>query len=191
MKKVFTTGDCARICKVAPRTVSKWFDEGRLKGYRIPGSQDRRVPRDSLVRFLKEHGMPLGELELDMSHRVLLVGSDQQVSDRLKEVLAERLGFKVEVAADGFEAGMLAMSFLPNTLVIDLAIGRAECIKIATKLRSQDRVETSLVIGLAGEDEAEPQSLVAHGFTDVYKRPFDVAVLVNRIREIRAAIESA
>jgi excisionase family DNA binding protein len=45
--KVFTTGQVAKICKVAPRTVSKWFDSGRLKGYRIPGSQDRRIPRES------------------------------------------------------------------------------------------------------------------------------------------------
>ena len=57
--KVFTTGQVAKICKVAPRTVSKWFDSGRLKGYRIPGSQDRRIPREYLIRFLKEHGMPL------------------------------------------------------------------------------------------------------------------------------------
>ena len=55
--KVFTTGQVAKICKVAPRTVSKWFDSGRLKGYRIPGSQDRRIPREYLIRFLKEHGM--------------------------------------------------------------------------------------------------------------------------------------
>jgi len=59
MKKVFTTGQVAKICKVAPRTVSKWFDSGRLRGYRIPGSQDRRIPREHLLRFLKEHGMPL------------------------------------------------------------------------------------------------------------------------------------
>ena len=52
--KVFTTGQVAKICKVAPRTVSKWFDSGRLKGYRIPGSQDRRIPREYLIRFLKE-----------------------------------------------------------------------------------------------------------------------------------------
>ena len=55
--KVFTTGQVAKICKVAPRTVSKWFDSGRLKGYRIPGSQDRRIPREYLIRFLKEHGV--------------------------------------------------------------------------------------------------------------------------------------
>lgn len=63
MKQVFTTGEVAKICHVAPRTVSKWFDSGRLRGYRIPGSQDRRIPRDHLIRFLKEHGMPLGGLD--------------------------------------------------------------------------------------------------------------------------------
>lgn len=57
-KKRFTTGQVAKICKVAPRTVSKWFDSGLLRGYRIPGSQDRRIPRDELKRFLKEQGMP-------------------------------------------------------------------------------------------------------------------------------------
>ena len=57
MKKVFTTGQVAKICKVAPRTVSKWFDSGRLRGYRIPGSQDRRIPREHLIKFLKEHGI--------------------------------------------------------------------------------------------------------------------------------------
>jgi len=31
MKTIFTTGQVAKICKVAPRTVSKWFDSGRLR----------------------------------------------------------------------------------------------------------------------------------------------------------------
>ncbi len=61
--KVFTIGQAAKICKVAPRTVSKWFDSGRLKGYRVPGQQIRRIPREYLIKFLKEHGMPLGDLE--------------------------------------------------------------------------------------------------------------------------------
>lgn len=55
--KVFTIGQVAKVCKVAPRTVSNWFDSGRLKGYRIPGSQDRRIPREYLIKFLNEHGM--------------------------------------------------------------------------------------------------------------------------------------
>ena len=62
VQKTFTTGQAARICDVAPRTVSKWVDTGILKGYRLPGSKDRRVPRDVLLAFLEDHGMPTNRL---------------------------------------------------------------------------------------------------------------------------------
>jgi two-component system response regulator RpaA len=64
MQSIFTTGQVAKLCQVAPRTVSKWFDSGRLRGYRIPGSQDRRIPRPQLIEFLAENAMPsIAELE--------------------------------------------------------------------------------------------------------------------------------
>ena len=62
MNDVFTVGQVATMCKVAPATVCKWFDTGRLRGYRIP-SGDRRIPRNHLMTFLKESQMPLGTLE--------------------------------------------------------------------------------------------------------------------------------
>jgi two-component system response regulator RpaA len=59
MKQTFTTGEVAKMINVATRTVAKWFDQGKLRGYRIPGSQDRRIPKEQLVRFLKDHGIPV------------------------------------------------------------------------------------------------------------------------------------
>jgi two-component system response regulator RpaA len=56
--KVYTVGQAARLCNVAPRTVAKWMDSGNLSGYRLPMSADRRIPHDSLVRFLRQHNMP-------------------------------------------------------------------------------------------------------------------------------------
>ena len=97
--KVFTTGQVAKICKVAPRTVSKWFDSGRLKGYRIPGSQDRRIPREYLIRFLKEHGMPLGDLEDEAMAKVLIVAQDQVLIENLKRELPLERSFRTSTAA--------------------------------------------------------------------------------------------
>ena len=114
MKKVFTTGQVAKICKVAPRTVSKWFDSGRLRGYRIPGSQDRRIPREHLLRFLKEHGMPLGDLEAEVYNKILVVGADAPLQAVLRDHLRESDDFRIETAASGFEAGIRAESFHPD-----------------------------------------------------------------------------
>ncbi len=62
-RDVLTVGMTARICRVSPRTVSKWVDTGLLYGYRLPGSRDRRIPAEDLRRFMTKHGMPLRELE--------------------------------------------------------------------------------------------------------------------------------
>ncbi|MEZ6140278.1 MAG: response regulator [Zavarzinella sp.] len=187
MKKVFTTGQVAKICKVAPRTVSKWFDSGRLRGYRIPGSQDRRIPREQLIRFLKDHGMPLGELEDEEWHKLLVIGADRLFIERLKEILPEDEDYKYEFAQSGFEAGILAESFHPDSIIIDLALGRSEAIQITTNLRKNPNYETTVIIGMASEDEPNPEKLQEYGFTEVFKKPFDVAMLGERINTLADA----
>jgi two-component system response regulator RpaA len=184
MKKVFTTGQVAKICQVAPRTVSKWFDSGKLRGYRIPGSQDRRIPRDQLIRFLKENGMPLGALEEEGWHKILVVGAEPLFLDRLRELLPEDEDYKYEVAHSGFEAGTQASSFHPDTIVIDLAMGRSEALQIAANLRRNDAYKDTLIIALASEDEPNPEGLSEYGYSEAFKKPFDVQLLAERIRTL-------
>ncbi len=60
-KKAFTTGQVADICSVSPQTVIKWFDSGKLKGYKLPGSKDRRIPVENLLQFMKDHDIPVDD----------------------------------------------------------------------------------------------------------------------------------
>ena len=60
--EIFTTGEVALMFSVAPKTVSKWFDSGQLKGYRMPGGVgpgDRRITREALLRFCEKFGVPV------------------------------------------------------------------------------------------------------------------------------------
>jgi excisionase family DNA binding protein len=183
-RKVFTTGQVAKICQVAPRTVSKWFDSGKLRGYRIPGSQDRRIPRDHLIKFLKDNGMPLGHLEEEGWHKILVVGAEKPFIDRVQELLPEAEDYKYDFANSGFHAGMRAESFHPDTIIIDLAMGRFESTQITKLLRRNPHFEKTLIVALANEDEVDPDGLTQDGFNDVFKKPFDVALLAEKIRTI-------
>lgn len=62
--RILTTGQIAKMCSVAARTVAKWVDTGLLKGHRVPGSRDRRVKWIDLVEFAAKHGMPVDESKL-------------------------------------------------------------------------------------------------------------------------------
>lgn len=72
---IYTTGQIAKLCMVAPRTVAGWFDKGLLKGYRLPGTgQERRVPRANLLAFLTAYNMPIPN-ELKDGHDIHGSGS--------------------------------------------------------------------------------------------------------------------
>jgi excisionase family DNA binding protein len=74
-KTVFTTGEAAKICKVSQQTIIRCFDSGQLKGFRVPGSRFRRIPRDVLYKFMKENGIPTDALESG-KRKVLLVDDE-------------------------------------------------------------------------------------------------------------------
>lgn len=69
MQEAFTTGQIAEMIHVHTRTVAKWFDQGKLRGYRVSTSQARRVPREALLAFLNEYGLAippeLGDTQAD------------------------------------------------------------------------------------------------------------------------------
>jgi excisionase family DNA binding protein len=181
-KDVFTTGDIAKLCRVSPRTVTKWFDSGRLKGYRLPGSQDRRVPVENLLRFLEENGMPLRELEdFQKRYRVLLVTANKSLARRLRESISKIEDYLFEVASSAFVFGALIARLRPDAIVLDFSLGRDESIEIVSSLRNNDAYATTLIIGLASEDEAEPEQLLQYGFNVVFKKPLDIAVIAKRI----------
>ncbi len=179
---VYTTGDVARICQVAPRTVSKWFDTGRLKGYRIPGSLDRRIPRDSLIEFMRSHGMPLGELGALQAGKVLIIG--MPVAERMVvEALLVASGMSTASAGNAFEAGALAMEQRPQCVIIDASVGTTEARMIASYFKSNGRHATTRVVGLVSDDEAVDPT-AAQVYDEKFRRPFDPALLAVRVKSL-------
>ncbi|MBU0551769.1 PilZ domain-containing protein [Myxococcota bacterium] len=69
MLRVFTTGQVAQVVNVNINTAIKWFDEGKLEGYRLPRSKERRIYRESLVAFMERHDISSDLLERFEHHR--------------------------------------------------------------------------------------------------------------------------
>jgi hypothetical protein len=185
--KVFTTGTVAKLCKVAPRTVTKWFEAGKfpavgsVRPYVLPASKDRRIPRECLIAFLTEHGLPLGELEEQEQTRVLLVGVDGDLAGHVRGEFAGEADVLFEAAASTWEAGGLFATWKPAVVVLDFAVcGEGAARGIAAAVAAAG---CRSVIGLCGEDAAgRVGGLLAAGFADVLPRPFDRALLAERVR---------
>ena len=173
---------------MAPRTVSKWFDSGQLKGYRIPGSKDRRIPVHELVRFMKAHDMPATAITAG-SIRVMIVDSDSQASEALAEGIKAKADYDVQTAESNFETGVAAQKFAPHVLLINLLADGIDAADICSNIRGDEDLQTIKIIAMANKlSDSESQALLQKGFDGYVSDGADVSELIKKIEETTAII---
>lgn len=189
VNNVFTTGDVAKICCVAPRTVSKWFDSGQLRGYRIPGSKDRRIPLEHLIRFMRLHGIPLNGLESGKK-RILVLDDDHALGEALKNTLTGEEGYEVTISLTAFEAGAASQSFQPNVLLVDVNMPDVDPRSICRFLRTNGDSRTIFLIGTAqGLSNGDGQALLQDGFDGFLAKPFPIREFIDLIESKSGSVE--
>ncbi|MBL7189930.1 MAG: helix-turn-helix domain-containing protein [Phycisphaerae bacterium] len=187
-KDVLTTGDVAKICHVAPRTVSKWFDNGQLKGYRIPGSKDRRIPVSELIRFMKVHNMPTAELAVG-TIRILIADSDDQTASALAEILQNKAGYEVRIARSSFETGAALHRFAPHVLLISLLSEEIDAGSVCQGIRENEDLGITKIVAIANRlSDSESQALIQRGFDGYLPSSAVAAEVIHRIEEVTAII---
>ncbi len=187
-KDVLTTGEVARLCNVAPRTVSKWFDSGSLRGYRIPGSKDRRIPMSSLVRFMKEHNIPLDGLKTGRT-RVLIVDGESEIVNVLEKVLGEQANYQVHIAHSGFAAGLECQKFQPHVLLLDMHLPDVKAEDLLKAVRDNPDLQLTKVIAMSGKlTDGQANQLTQNGFDGYLKKPFHVRQVIEAIEDAVAIV---
>ena len=188
VKDVLTTGEVAKICNVAPRTVSKWFDSGALHGYRIPGSKDRRIPLNQLIRFMKQHGMPLNGLMTGQT-RIMIVDDEQDIVEVLEKILEDEAKYEVEVAKGGFAAGITADKFRPHVILIDMNLRDIDGREVCKAVKGNPDLQLTKVIAMSGKmSDDEAKGLSAAGFDGFLRKPFHVRQVIESIEDAMAVV---
>jgi excisionase family DNA binding protein len=187
-RNVLTTGDVAKICNVAPRTVSKWFDSGQLHGYRIPGSKDRRIPVNELVRFMKANNMPTDILPVGKI-RVLVLDGENGSKSPVIDALTARGTYEIQAVSSGFEAGAAVQKFSPHVILINLLARDVDAHGVCRSIRTSEEHGTIKIIALANHlSPQEAAALMQRGFDGYVSNPTDVMEVVKKIEEATAII---
>lgn len=145
MKTIFTTGQVAKICKVAPRTVSKWFDSGRIQGYRIPGSQDRRIPRAHLIEFLRKHGLPLDGLELEDERLSIFCFTAMENRAAVTGVFSSDSTIVLECGSDLCEAVSVISCMRADCVIVDYSLPAQDVYKMVRFLLGRGIARPALI----------------------------------------------
>ena len=181
MKTVFTTGEAAKICKVSQQTIIRCFDNGQLKGFRVPGSRFRRIPREALYRFMKDNGIPTDALESG-KRKVLLVDDDTELVELMTKVLEEDGRFEVRVAGNGFDAGMMVKEYRPDLIVLDVMLPDINGKEVCHRVRADNTLEDVRILCISGMIEDDKiQELKLSGADHFLHKPFDIEELIDQM----------
>jgi len=184
MKNLFTTGEAAQICKVSQQTIIRCFDAGRLIGFRIPGSKFRRIPRESLIKFMKENNIPLDNLESGKK-KVLIVDDDAEIVELMVDVLVRDGRFEVRTATSGYDAGILTQQFSPDVIILDYMLPDVNGNVVCQTIRRNHEFEHTKIIIVSGViNQSEIDDLLKSGAQGFIKKPFNIAQLVDEIANV-------
>ena len=187
-KDVLTTGEVAKICNVASRTVSKWFDSGQLDGYRIPGSKDRRIPVSSLLTFMKAHNIPMDGL-MSGTPRILVVDGDAAVGETLKRVLTDEAEFDVHTTNSLFQAGVECERFRPHVVLFDVDMAGDAASDMVDVVQSNDELQATRLVAMTSRlTEGQTAQLASRGFESVIRKPFTVRQIIDTVQKANAVI---
>jgi excisionase family DNA binding protein len=181
MKTVFTTGEAAKICKVSQQTIIRCFDNGQLKGFRVPGSRFRRIPREMLYKFMKDNGIPTDALESG-KRKVLLVDDDVELVELMTKVLEEDGRFEVRIATTGFDAGMMVKEYRPDLIVLDVMLPDINGKEVCQRVRADNTLEEVRILCISGMIEDDKiADLKLSGADEFLHKPFEIEMLIERM----------
>ena len=190
-KTVFTTGEAAKICKVSQQTIIRCFDSGQLKGFRVPGSRFRRIPRESLYVFMKENNIPTDALESG-KHKILVVDDNQDLVDLLVAALNNDGHFETRYVNNGFDAGMTVQEYKPDLIILDVMLPDINGKDVCVKVRNDKSLADVKIVCVSGEVEQDRiGELKAAGANEFVPKPFvvdDLIKLVSRLLDIETFI---
>jgi excisionase family DNA binding protein len=184
MKELFTTGEVADICKISQQTVIRCFDAGKIEGFRVPGSKFRRIPRQNLIKFMKENDIPLDNLESGKK-KVLIVDDDAEIIELIVDVLVRDGRFEIKTASSGYEAGISTQQFRPDLILLDYMLPDINGNVVCQTIRKNPEFENIKIIIVSGVVKREEiDQLLKSGAEDFIKKPFNINELTDKIAAV-------
>jgi excisionase family DNA binding protein len=180
----YTTYQVSKILGVSLPTVVNWVNSGKLNAHRTPGGH-RRIGRNDLISFAREYNYPLSdEFLADSSgrRRVLIVDDERDFSDMVRDYLAMKGEFDVEVADSGFAAGYTVARFKPDVILMDIMMPDMDGFEVLRMLRAgRDTHHIPIVACTAYRDVNVEKRIQEEDFDGFIQKPLKLDELMGLI----------
>jgi two-component system cell cycle response regulator DivK len=119
--------------------------------------------------------------------KILLIEDNEMNRDMLSRRLIKR-GYEVVIALDGVEGVAMALSELPDLIIMDMSLPRKDGWEATTDIKGDAATRGIPVIGLSAHAMAgDREKAIAAGCDDYDTKPVDLPGLVAKIETLLRA----
>ena len=182
MAKTLSTFAIAKMLYVDPGSVANWIDQGMLPAHRTPGGH-RRVATEDLVRFLRSHKMPVPD-ELEVAPTRILVVDDEAAVARMiaRAIKTANPSYELIEATDGFRAGTLVASQMPDVVILDLRMPGMDGYEVCRLIKSQESTKHLSVLAMTAFPSPENEKRILDcGARVCLPKPLDMDRLLQEV----------
>lgn len=170
--KTLTSGEIASYCDVNLRTVIRWIESGKLKGFKLPGRGNNRVLVEDFIEFLDRHDMPIPDgLKGAVIPSILIVDDEMPVAKSIQRV-ARRAGYESYIASGGFQAGIMLSQYNPKVMTLDLSMPGMDGYSVIHFTREQSKHKDLKIVVISALDEENLQRALDIGADATLQKPF-------------------
>ena len=181
--KTLTSGEIATYCDVNLRTVIRWIESGKLKGFKLPGRGNNRVLVSDFVSFLEHHNIPIPEdLQSEISPSILIVDDEMPVAKSIQRV-ARRGGFESYIATGGFQAGIMLSQYNSKLMTLDLSMPGMDGYSVIQFVREQPKYKNLKILVISALDDISLDRAIELGANAVLSKPFTNSELIETIEK--------
>lgn len=183
MGRTLSTFKIAQLLQVNPSSVANWVDQGLLSAHRTPGGH-RRVSVENLVRFLREHKMPVPQDLLSKPTSVLVVDDEPALTQMITRALkSANPDFDINEAHDGFRAGQMVATLKPDVVILDLRMPGMDGFEVCRLIKSQENTQHALVLAMTAFPSPDSERRIREcGASAFFTKPLNIEELLAAVR---------
>lgn len=122
--------------------------------------------------------------------KILIVDDEKKFSNLLKKYF-EKNDFVVEMAFDGWDAGLKAAQFMPSIIILDIALPGINGMEVCKNLKENPKTNNIKVIAISGDLRHSEKVILDSGADIYFTKPVDFDTLLTVSNEFVSQVEGA
>ena len=180
---LYTIPQAADICSVGRTTMWRWVKSGELKASPTPGGH-HKIRKEDLKSFILGRMKHLSIADISEEKKILIVDDEPKVQKYLNKMLSSN-GYRIELASDGFEAGIKTVRFKPDLMILDLFMPGMDGFEVCKLIKKDSNTSHIKVLAYTGHDTKENRDKIMQAGADGYLvKPVGKSTLLQSLKDL-------